>query len=100
MCTKASARDYGRNLTRTGESGRLDRDHVPTSKASRPFTLSSAVMAKEQDLFRWSISRRNTPLGVKLTGGGFHSHHAARAAGSKVLEELVENILREEKNAT
>jgi len=55
---------------------------------------------EEQDLFRWSISRRNTPLGVKLTEGGFRSHHAARAAGSKVLEELVENILREEKNVT
>jgi hypothetical protein len=55
---------------------------------------------EEQDLFRWSISRRKTPFGVKLTKGGFRSHHAARAAGSKVLEELVENILREEKNVT
>jgi hypothetical protein len=39
-----------------------------------------------------------TPLGVKLTAGGFRSYHAARAAGSKVLEELVENIRREERD--
>jgi hypothetical protein len=55
---------------------------------------------EEQDQFRWSISRRKTPLGVKLAEGGFRSYQAARAAGSKVLEELVENILREEKNVT
>ena len=46
--------------------------------------------------FRWSIYRRRTPLGVKLTEGGFVSFHAAHAAGSKVLRELVQNILKEE----
>jgi hypothetical protein len=46
--------------------------------------------------FRWNIYRRKTPLGVKLTEGGFTSFHAAHAAGSKALEELVENILKEE----
>ena len=50
--------------------------------------------------FRWSIYRRRTPLGVKLTEGGFTSFHAAHAAGSKVLEELVENILKEDENKT
>jgi hypothetical protein len=49
-----------------------------------------------QDLFRWNIYRRKTPLGVKLTEGGFPSFHAAHAAGSKALEELIENILKEE----
>ena len=53
-----------------------------------------------QDLFRWNIYRRRTPLGVKLTEGGFPSFHAAHAAGSKTLEELVESILEEEKNMT
>jgi hypothetical protein len=48
--------------------------------------------------FRWNIYRRKTPLGVKLTEGGFSSFHAAHAAGSKALEELVENILKEEKS--
>jgi hypothetical protein len=51
-----------------------------------------------QGLFRWNIYRRKPPLGVKLTGGGFTSFHAAHAAGSKYLEELVEGILREEKS--
>ena len=49
--------------------------------------------------FRWNIYRRKTPLGVKLTEGGFTSFHAAHAAGSKVLEELVKNILKEEESA-
>ena len=48
--------------------------------------------------FRWSIYRRRTPFGVKLTEGGFTSFHAAHAAGSKALEELVENILKENEN--
>jgi len=51
-----------------------------------------------QDLFRWNICRRKTPLGVRLTEGGFTSFHAAHAAGSKALQELVESILEEEKN--
>jgi hypothetical protein len=55
---------------------------------------------EEQDLFRWSISRRKTPLGVKLTEGGFRSYQAARAAGSTALQELIENSLQEEKNLT
>jgi hypothetical protein len=53
----------------------------------------------EPSSFRWNIYRRKTPLGVKLTEGGFTSFHAAHAAGSKVLEELVENILKEEESA-
>ena len=48
--------------------------------------------------FKWNIYRRKKPLGVKLTEGGFTSFHAAHAAGSKVLEELVENILKEEES--
>ena len=51
-----------------------------------------------QDLFRWNIYRRKTPLGVRLTEGSFTSFHAAHAAGSKALEELVQSILEEEKN--
>jgi hypothetical protein len=51
-----------------------------------------------QDLFRWNIYRRKPPLGVKLTEGGFTSFHAARAAGSKALEDLVERIVKEEKS--
>jgi hypothetical protein len=43
--------------------------------------------------FTWSICRRSTPLGMKLTESGSASFHAA---GSSVLDELVENILKEE----
>ena len=48
--------------------------------------------------FRWSIHRRRTPLGVKLTAGGYGSFQAAHAAGSMALEELVENIQKEEES--
>ena len=45
------------------------------------------------------VSIAEEPRGrVKLTEGGFSSFHAAHAAGSKVLEELVENILQEDEN--
>jgi hypothetical protein len=36
---------------------------------------------------------------VKLTGGGFPTFHAAHAAGSKALEELLEKILKEQTSA-
>jgi hypothetical protein len=47
-----------------------------------------------QDLFRWNIYRRKTPLGVRLTEGGFTSFHAAHAAGSKALAEEWHDELR------
>jgi hypothetical protein len=51
-----------------------------------------------EDLFRWNIYRRKTPLGVRLTEAGFTSFRAAHAAGSKALAELVQSILEEERN--
>jgi hypothetical protein len=50
--------------------------------------------------FRWSIHRRRTPLGVKLTAGGYTSFQAAHAAGSIALKELVENIQKEEESTS
>jgi hypothetical protein len=48
--------------------------------------------------FRWSIHRRRTPLRVKLTAGGYSSFHTAHAAGCTALEELVQNIQKEEES--
>jgi len=53
----------------------------------------SAAKATDWFSFTWSIYRRRTPLGMKLTEGGSASFHAT---GSNVLDELVENILKEE----
>jgi hypothetical protein len=47
-----------------------------------------------QDLFRWNIYQRKTPLGVRLTEGGFTSFHAAHEAGSKALAEERHDELR------
>ncbi|HEX3339507.1 MAG TPA: hypothetical protein VHT68_10065 [Pseudolabrys sp.] len=40
----------------------------------------------------WNISRRSKPLGVRLHGENFLSQQAARAAGQKVLRELLAAI--------
>ena len=52
----------------------------------------------KDDRFRWSICRRKTPLGVKLSEGGFRSHHAAHSAGTEALTKLLDQIQQEEKN--
>jgi hypothetical protein len=52
----------------------------------------------KDDRFRWSIHRRKTPLGVKLSEGGFRSYHAAHSAGTEALTKLLKHILEEERN--
>jgi hypothetical protein len=52
----------------------------------------------EDDRFRWSIYRRKTPLGVKLSEGGFRSYRAAHSAGTEALTNLLNQIQEEEKN--
>jgi hypothetical protein len=52
----------------------------------------------KDDHFRWRIHRRRTPFGVRLSEGGFRSFHAAHAAGTKALTELLEQIQKEEEN--
>jgi hypothetical protein len=49
--------------------------------------------------FRWGIYRRRIPFGVKLSEGGFGSYHAAHAAGTKALADLLEQIQKEEEKA-
>jgi len=51
------------------------------------------------NLFRWAIHRRRIPFGVRLSEGGFASYHAAHAAGTKALAELLEQISKEEEKA-
>jgi len=40
----------------------------------------------------WFIHRRPKPLGVKLTGDGFDTAIAARIAGERYLQELLNSI--------
>jgi hypothetical protein len=42
--------------------------------------------------FGWQIKRRTTPMGVKLENHNLASHHAAKAAGKRALEELLDGI--------
>jgi len=58
----------------------------------------SAAQATNSSPSGGAFITEEPPLGVKLTEGGFSSFHAAHAAGSKALEELVENILNKDEN--
>jgi hypothetical protein len=46
-------------------------------------------------LWSWEIHRRSKPLGVKLFGDDFQSAAAAKVAGNKALEQLLERIIQE-----
>jgi len=46
--------------------------------------------------FCWQIKRRPTPMGVKLEDHNLASYDAARAAGKRSLEELLDGISTEE----
>jgi hypothetical protein len=46
--------------------------------------------------FGWQIKRRATPMGVKLEDHNFASSGAAKAAGKRALEELLDGISTEE----
>ena len=72
---------------------------MPSTTSRRGLYVHVHRESDEPVSFRWSIHRRRTPLRVKLTGGGFTTFHAAHAAGSRVLEELLEKILKERASA-
>jgi hypothetical protein len=46
--------------------------------------------------FGWQIKRRATPMGVKLEDHNLASHHAAKAAGKRALDKLLDGISTEE----
>jgi hypothetical protein len=45
--------------------------------------------------WRWRIVRRGKPMGVRIEGGGFTTYEAARLAGSRALEEFLDQLERE-----
>jgi hypothetical protein len=46
--------------------------------------------------FGWQIKRKGTPMGVKLEGHNLASHDAARTAGRRALDELLDGISTDE----
>jgi hypothetical protein len=66
-----------RNFTRLAIGVRLDE---ATSRGSIHRGLYVHVHFRRERDGRWSTHRRMTPLGVKLTEGGFTSFHAFHAA--------------------
>jgi hypothetical protein len=62
----------------------------------RGFFLIVRREGEDSDSFKWEIHRRRKPFGIRLFEGGFNSTGAARAAGTKALAELLEQIRKEE----
>jgi Protein of unknown function (DUF3622) len=49
------------------------------------------------DLWSWEILRKSKPLGIKMTGEGFHSETAAKSAGKQALQDFLSDLAKEEK---
>jgi hypothetical protein len=47
------------------------------------------------DPFCWEIRRRREAMGVRVSGAGYHSHRAAHEAGSKALNNFLDDLSRE-----
>jgi hypothetical protein len=45
--------------------------------------------------YGWQIKRRAKPMGVKLEDHNLASHHLAKAAGKRALEQLLDGISTE-----
>jgi hypothetical protein len=45
----------------------------------------------------WEILHKSTPLGIKMTGGGYQSDAAAQLAGKQALAEFLADLSKEEK---
>jgi hypothetical protein len=71
---------------------------MPRNSGRRGLYVHVRRESDEPVSFKWSIHRRRTPLGVKLTAGGYTSFHNAHVAGCTALDELVQNIQKEEES--
>jgi len=47
------------------------------------------------DPFCWEIHRRREAMGIKVSGSGYRSYRAAHDAGSRALDQLLDNLSKE-----
>jgi hypothetical protein len=66
------------------------------SRKSTPPDYYVVVTRDAGSRFGWQIKRRATPMGVKLEDHNLASHHAAKAAGKRALDKLLDGISTEE----
>lgn len=52
------------------------------------------------DRWSWEIRRKSKPLGIKMTGDGFHSDGAAQFAGKQALADFLSDLSKEGKTPT
>jgi hypothetical protein len=53
--------------------------------------------SEQPERWSWEIHRKSKPLGVKMTGNGYHSDAAAQFAGKRELAEFLAELSKEEK---
>ena len=78
------------------------RSNVQTLNARNPaldYYVITARRGEYPDRWCWEILRKTSPLGVRMTAGGFQSDTAAQFAGKKALADFLSNLSEEEKRS-
>jgi Protein of unknown function (DUF3622) len=55
---------------------------------------------EQSERWSWEIQRKSTPLGIKMTAGGFQSDSAAQFAGKRELAEFLLDLVKEDKRSS
>jgi hypothetical protein len=64
---------------------------------SRDYYVQTSRRGEYPDQWSWEIRRKSKPLGIKLTGDGYHSDQAAELAGKQALADFLLDLAEEEK---
>jgi hypothetical protein len=68
---------------------------IDRSKLTNIYRLVIKTPARKGDLWSWEILRRSKPIGIRIHGTNFQSESAARVAGQKALDDLLDGIFLE-----
>jgi hypothetical protein len=63
------------------------------------YYVLTARRGEYPDRWIWEIRRKSSPLGFKLTEGGFQSDQAAQFAGRRALVDFLSELSKEEKRS-
>jgi flavin reductase (DIM6/NTAB) family NADH-FMN oxidoreductase RutF len=61
------------------------------------YYVVTARRGQQPERWSWEILRKSNPLGIKMTGEGYHSDAAAQIAGKQALAEFLTDLSKEEK---
>ena len=61
------------------------------------YYLVTVRNGEHPERWSWEIRRKSTPLGIKMTAGGFQSDSAAQIAGRRALVDFLYDLEKEER---